>query len=96
MCGYVRVPEVVGVAGRELLPAASVSAGVAAAEVAVKLKAALVSDSEADPPEVSFLAAGLCICDTSGQEPFEPGAAEAPPWLCRAARVGVGETGGLV
>lgn len=55
-------------------------------------------DSEVAPAEVPFLAAGLRISETSGQEPLEPGAADPPAWLCRVGRVGrvgVGD-GGLV
>lgn len=49
-------------------------------------------DSEVAPAEVSFLAAGLRVSETSGQEPLERGAADPPAWV---GRVGVGD-GGLV
>lgn len=79
--------------GKELMMfGASVGGGVPAAEVVVKVEAAFVSDSEAAPAEDSFLAAGLCVSETGGQEPLEPGAADPPAWLCRV-RVG---NGGLV
>lgn len=96
MCGCVWVPEDVGVPAGELMVfGPSVGGGAPAAEVVVKLWAAFVCDSEVAPAEVSFLAAGLRISETSGQEPSEPGAADPPAWLCRVGRVGVGD-GGLV